>query len=70
MDWHCKCIGMGYDSWRRSEANHGPILMGLVIKTQEKLRIDLGFIFNTKKLYVSPHFSAHRFSVYSVPQMS
>ena len=31
--------------------------MGLVIKTQEKLRIDLGlFIFNTKKLYVSPHF--------------
>lgn len=56
MDWHCKCIGMGYDSWRRSEANHGPILMGLVIKTQEKLRIDLGlFIFNTKKLYVSPH---------------
>lgn len=57
MDWHCKCIGMGYDSWRRSEANHGLILMGLVIKTQEKLRIDLGlFIFNTKKLYVSPHF--------------
>ena len=59
MDWHCKCIGMGYDSWRRSEANHGPILMGLVIKTQEKLRIDLGLLSLIPRSYMFLHILVH-----------